>query len=411
VAPPRLAVAASLAAVMVSACGGLAAYPANASPSKSSSPSAAVTPGASPAVQSSPTPATSPAATDVPPPVQVSCPSAAAIGQKLALVNLPGAGSVAVVRDVTDISKPVTRCTIYGGSYFRFKDATHISYLSLQNSNMGSPGALYVADLVTGASSLVRSFTDGRYMSSVYSWSPDGQSLTYLSSDASGVKWHLQNVAGDRVLSDLGTVPARGANPDGDDAMVGFSADGQYLAVVETYTVGKGQLTPPNPPFQIVQAADGKLVYSRSDGTMAAWLGKGAQLYFRTPAGLLTWSPGGGVQTRNTQLQWVHPRASSDGSRLVFTAVDSTGNHRASALDSGNGSIGPLVPWARVGAAFLTPTLVWAAEEKECSANPCGMGGPPLTGSTYIYDFTTQGESRSALTAFFDSWPHVVGQA
>jgi hypothetical protein len=391
------------AALLVAGCAGApAANRPGTSPSTSSSPSSF---GASPSAEASPSPTSAAPLTAVPPPIQVLCPSAVAVGQRLALVNLPGTGAVAAVRDVTDISKPVTRCTVYGGNYFRFKDATHLSYMAYANSNLGSPGALYVVDLQTLASTLVRSFTDGGYMSWVYGWSPDGQSLTYLSSDSSGVRWHLLTPAGDRVLSDLGTVPGRGVNLDVDDAMVGFSADGQYLAVAQTHARGS------NPPFQIVQVSDGRVVYTRPDGAMAVWLGSGAKLFFRTAAGLLTWSPGAGVQTRNAQLQWVHPRASADGNRIVFTAVDAGGNHRASSLDAGNGSTGPLVPWARVGPAFLTPNLVWAAEEKECSANPCGLGGPPLSGDTYIYDFTTQGESRSGLTAFFDSWPHVVGQA
>jgi dipeptidyl aminopeptidase/acylaminoacyl peptidase len=340
----------------------------------------------------------------------VSCPSPVANGQKLALVNLSGTGAVAVVRDVTNISNPVTRCTIYGGAYFRFKDATHVSYIAYQDLNLRSAGALYVVDLQTRVSSLVRSFTDGGYASWVYNWSPDGQSLSYLSSDSSGVKWHLRTAAGDRVLSDLGQVVPRGVNLDVDDQMVGFSADGQYVAVEQTFTFGKGQLTSSTPPVQIVRLSDGKLVYSRSDGTMGAWLGSGARFYFRTSAGLYFWSAAGGVQSVVTILQWVHPWVSSDGARIVFTALDSTGNHRISALDASNQSIGPLVPGARVGAAFLTPTLVWSAGEKECSANPCGLGGPPKSGNTYIYDFGTQGEAGSILTDFFDSWPHVAGQ-
>jgi hypothetical protein len=306
---------------------------------------------------------------------------------------------------VTDISHPLTRCTIYGGNHFRFKDATHVSYIVYQTDSLGSPGAMYLADLLTSATSLVRSFGYGGYASWVYNWSPDGQGLSYLSSDTSGVKWHMRTSAGDRMLSDLGQVVPRGVNLDVDDAMVGFSADGQYVALEETFTGSS------NPPFQIVQAADGKLVYSRRDGTMAAWLGSGAKLYFRTTTGLLIWSPGGGVQTRATILQWVHPWASADGSRIVFTAVDPSGNHRISALNASDSSIGPLVQGPRVGAAFLTPTLVWAAEEKECSSNPCGMGGPPLSGNTYIYDFATQSEAGSILTKFFDSWPRVAGQS
>jgi hypothetical protein len=64
----------------------------------------------------------------------------------------------------------------------------------------------------------------------------------------------------------------------------------------------------------------------------------------------------------------------------------------------------------RVGAAFLTSELVWYAGETICTTvTPCGLGGPPLSGVTYISDLAGV-ESESKDHDFYDSWPHVVGQ-
>jgi dipeptidyl aminopeptidase/acylaminoacyl peptidase len=320
-------------------------------------------------------------------------------------VTLRGVPGIAV-RDVTDLAHPVTRCTFNGGSYFRFRDETHVSYIVTTSPlRLGAPGSLYLADLQTGTTSLVRSWSYGGDMSWVYSWSPDGQSLTFLTSDESGVQWHMLSASGDRTLSNLGTVPARGADPDLDDAMVGFSADGQYLAVVETHTAG------PTPPFQVVRVSDSRLVYSRMDGAMAVWLGVGARLYFRTSTDLRFWDSSGGqtLFILGGTKSWIHPTASADGRRIVFLGVGSQGGHNPSVLEVPGGP-GPLVPGQRVDAAFLTSTLVWWVGEGSC-ATPCGLGGSPLSGETWIYDFAAHTEAPSISTGLYDSWPHVVGQS
>ena len=331
-------------------------------------------------------------------PATVSCSSAIPTGHQLALVTLRGVVGT-VVRDVTDIDHPVTRCTLDGGSSFRFRDETNVSYIALPvDAGLGAPGSLYLVNLQTRTTSLVRSWTYGGFMSDLYNWSPDGSELTYLTSDAVEVKWHLVSSSGDRTLSILGPVPGRGGRPD-DDAMVGFSADGQYVAMVETFTTGSTS------PFQVRRVADGSLVYSRADGTMATWLGSGATLYFRTSAAGMDWSPSAGLSS-TSPVAWMHPRASPDGDRIVFTTVDPQGNDHPSVLSATRGA-SPLVPGLRVGAAFIASSFAWWAGEVPC---PCGLGGPQLTGLTYIYDFNSGAETASIDTAFFDSWPHVVSQ-
>src|SRR5258708_36857459 len=93
-------------------------------PSKTakSSPSAATSQQPSP----SPLPAfpsPTPGGPAAPPPVAVVCTSRIPSGHQLALVTLRGVQG-GVVRDVTDIQHPVTRCGFSGGAYFRFIGAT-----------------------------------------------------------------------------------------------------------------------------------------------------------------------------------------------------------------------------------------------------------------------------------------------
>jgi hypothetical protein len=135
----------ALAAVLLvlASCGGSAGV----TPRASNSPA----PPSSTASASFPSP--SPAA-GAPQPVAVTCgtpfPGA---GHELALLTLRNNPGV-IVRDLADLSNPLTRCIIKGGgSDFRFYDSTHISYIVTANAG---DGALYVIDLTTSATSLVR---------------------------------------------------------------------------------------------------------------------------------------------------------------------------------------------------------------------------------------------------------------
>ena len=317
------------------------------------------------------------------------------------------------MRDITDINHPVNRCKLSGGQYMRFVTATRLSYLVYAGGDLGSAASLYVADLTTGSTSLVLNLPSTGALSSIYAWSPDGSALSYVSSNANnGVAWHLLSAAGDKTLAGLGNIPARGGTPD-DDAFVGFSADGKYVAIEQTFIGGKGS-TSSVPPIEVNRVSDGGVAYSRNDGTMAAWAGSGARLYFRTAAGVQAWDPSSGVLTVSAGTTWFHPHPSPDGSRMAFSVINTQGNHVAEVLDltSAAGAIQQLSPQPRVGAAFIDTSLVWYAGESICtSATPCGLGGPPLSGQTYIYDLGSGVEAGSLDTALYDAWPHVAGQS
>src|SRR5258706_15686240 len=135
-----------VAALPLAACGNAAPTAQNTpdpTPVALSSPSPLQSPTSSPAHLASPSPAhhvspspVTPAPTP-PKPVSMTCSSQVPSGASLALVTLRGSTDI-VVRDLTDISHPVSRCAFktciqncvsFGPRSIRFIDSTHVSYL------------------------------------------------------------------------------------------------------------------------------------------------------------------------------------------------------------------------------------------------------------------------------------------
>jgi WD40 repeat protein len=406
----------AVAVLLLAACGGsprATGQAPSASPAVSSSPAASSS--QSPAVAST-TPTPTAGTTAIPTPIPVrpnaakpataSCTSSIPASHELILVTLRNTAGVAV-RDISDLAHPVTRCVIKGGTYFRFAFDYKISYIT---TAANGDGALYLVDLSNLTTSLVRTWTNGGFGFWIYAWSPDGNSLTYLSSviTSSGdqvVAWHVRSGGRDVILSQLGTIPGRGVDPNYDDGMVGYSGDGNYVAVEQTFSTNLST------HLQVVRLSDRQVVYSRPDATMATWSGGSPNLYFRRSSGVWTWDPTSGARLIVRGLKWIRPWASADGRRIAYMTVMTNGvNHVAWYLRL---TVHParqvqLSRTPRSGAAFLSPTLVWYAGEATCSATViCGLGVPPPTGRTYVFDLVTGAENASIDTTFFDSWPHV----
>jgi hypothetical protein len=308
-------------------------------------------------------------------------------------------------------------CPSYGPYFMRFVTATRISYVV---ESVDGYWAMYFADLVSGKTILVRDAGQDSGYIEVFAWSPDGSSLTYITSN----RVHVRSAAGDAVLSTiaLGNDLGYNFNPDADSRMIGVSADGHYLVVDQSIDLGtkpapgggayllKGSL------FKVIRLSDKQVVYSRKDGTMATWAGTGAHLYFRVSSGLAEWDPIGGARVVVPGLAWINPVPSSDGARVAFETVNAKGNHFAGQLRLTDQTLQaiPLSKLPRMGVNFLNPTLVWYAEESACSGHCPGYGetsgGPPLSGRTYLHDLVTGSISTSVETAVADSWPHLGSQ-
>jgi WD40 repeat protein len=367
-----------ITALLLSACG--------ATPSASHSPHASSSPAAS--ASSLPTPA-SPSATAQPsgPATLVHCAAQVPAGDNLVIGSVVGDPTV-VVRDIQDPANARNLCTFDQSTLApQFVSATAVAY--------GTPaGQIVRADLASGATTVLATYGAG-IGSGQYSVSPDGRSITYID----GNSWHLAGPSGNRVLTTLPGIPARGINPDEDDSFLSYSPDGLYIALFQTFHTGGSGETAPD---QVRRASDGSLVYSTSGMTMAVWASVPSRLFFRDGAGNVhRWDPSSGASSM-VSLHWIRPRQSPDGRWIAYIVRASNGLGQFG-LYSVQGNQAQTTPLnGRTGVVFLSNDLVFYNGERACS----NCIGPQLTGVSYIYDIAGGTEVTSRLSAAYDAWPH-----
>jgi len=320
----------------------------------------------------------------------VHCDAAVPAGDNL-VIGRVGEDSTIVVRDIQDPANAKTVCRFDPGALSpQFANATQVAYAT-------SSKQLIKADLANGTTTVLATVGDG-FGSGQLSFSPDGQSFTYLDGNA----WHLVTPSGNRVLTTLPPVPGRGVNPNEDDTFLSYSPDGQYVALVQTFhTGGTGQTA----PDQVRKASDGTLVYSTSGMTMGVWASVPSRLFFRDSGGTVhRWDAAGGSSTM-LPLRWIRPKASPDGRWIAYTLqtnnVDAVGYYSVQ-----SNSVTSTSPPARARPRFLTNDLVWYIGEKPCDT--CFGGLPTPTGLTYIYSIAGASEVVSRLSDLLDVWPRYM---
>jgi Tol biopolymer transport system component len=306
-----------------------------------------------------------------------------------------------IVADVTDAGNPRTICTLTGSWQPQLVTQTSVSWSAIQGSpGLPGPSMIVVLDLFTGTSTIAASWQGGGFMDGLQAWSPDHSFLAYLTSDASAVNIHLFSGGGDRVVASLGAVPGRGVNPIEDDAYIGFSADGAYFALVQTFTGSGDQM-------QIRRTTDGSLVYSQAAGTMATWSSTGSRLYFRKPSSseVDQWDPTSGVSRAFGQAAaWIRPRADSGDDYLAFTVRDAAGTPRVWTYGH-SGRAGGTLPNVRSSPVWLNATTFFYVEEAACGS-ACGIGPAwQPDGHTFTYDISKQAEDVSRIGQVYGTWP------
>jgi hypothetical protein len=381
----RLTPCVLLAALTLAACGG-APSPAQRSPAVSGQ--AIGTPSASAAATSSPgaTPTGTQGGASL-----VHCDTAVPAGDNLVIGAVSGDPTV-VVRDIQDPANAKNLCRFDPAAMSpQFVSATRVAYETASNQ-------LIEADLASGSTTLIATFGGG-LGSGQYSVSPDGGSVTYLDGNA----WRLVTSAGNKVLTTLPAVPARGVNQDEDDIFLRYSPDGQYIALVQTFHTGGTGATAPD---QVRKAGDGSLVYSTTGMTMGVWASVPSRLFFRDSGGTVhRWDPGTGLSAV-LPLHWIGPKSSPDGRWIAYTFRSSGGLGGVGFFSVQGSSVSNTTPPGRSGVRFLTNDLVWYIGERACST--CFGGQPTPTGVTYIYDIAGTSEVVSRLSNVYDAWPHVT---
>jgi len=322
----------------------------------------------------------------------VHCLGTVPAGDNMVIGTVTGDATV-VVRDIQDPANARNLCTFDTNVLApQFVSATDVAYETADNQIIG-------AQLAGGPTRVLATYGTGVIGSGQYAVSPDGRSITYLD----GNTWRLAGPSGNRVLATLPAVPGRGINPDEDDSFLGFSPDGLYIALFQTFHVGG---TGEAAPDQIRRASDGTLAYSTSGMTMAVWASVPSRLFFRDAAGNVhRWDPSTGLSSMTT-LHWIRPRSSPDGRWIAYTFRTSSGIGGVGFYSVQANSQSNTTPPGRSGVKFLTNDLVWYIGERACST--CFGGQPTPTGLTYIYSIAGTSEITSRLSGVNDAWPRVT---
>jgi hypothetical protein len=307
-----------------------------------------------------------------------------------------------VIRDLTDFNHPFTASNLGGlaplsgpnSAYSpAFVNAFDISYYNDNGRVFRKP--------FDGVPTTIANFCNGI---PGFAWSPDGQTLAYLTntSDYSAGQLHLVSNGVDRIVASTRTfAPAGCESPVGceriDERLL-YSPNGMYLSLVNSW---------PGPSFR-VWISDGKLLASKDSGlnTWSVW--SGHTLYFRTDQGVATWRDGQ-EHLLLPDVAWVRSEASPVGGQIVYHVRDGSGTAHIDLLDTTTGQARELASY-RAFPAFLTSRYVWYRGERPCVSTdsfPCGAGATTISnGKTYIYDLQSGIESQSIITDVWDVWPH-----
>jgi len=318
-----------------------------------------------------------------------------------ALLVMQGSPSI-VLADVSDAIHPKTICTLSGAWSPELVTQRMISWAATQTPGQAGASMLITLDMFAGVTTIVAHWQGGLFMDGLHAWSADEGALAYVTSDSGAVNLHLLTGGGDRSVTTLGSVPGRGVDSAQDDSFLGFSADGTYFALVQTFTGSGAQL-------QVRRTKDGTLAYSQATGTMATWSSTGSRLYFREPgqATIHQWDPTAGVSELIPLAQsWLRPVSDAGDDNVAYTVRDSGGLPHVWIYGHGGRSGGQLGN-VRSSPLFLNAGSLFLVEEAPCGAN-CGLG--PQTspdGKTFVYNLGTQTETASSIASALGSWPRI----
>ena len=318
-----------------------------------------------------------------------------------ALVVMKGSPAL-VLADVTDANHPKALCTLTGPWTPRLVTQRMVSWWASETPGQDGPSMLVSLDMFAGTSSVIARWQGGLFLDGLHGWSPDESAIAYIASDSTAVTLHLISGGGDRVITSFAAIPGRGVNPAEDDAYLGFSADGSYFALVQTFTSAGQHL-------QIFRTKDGTLAYSQATGTMATWASTGGRLYFREPSAttIKVWDPTAGVSTLfGTAQSWLRPVSDAGDDNTAYTVVDSSGLPHVWIYGHGGRADGQL-PNVRSTPAFLNATSLFMVEETACTAD-CGLGqSSKATGNTFVFSLSTQTETPSSIASVLGAWPRI----
>ena len=331
----------------------------------------------------------------------ITCPDLSTLGlQRTVLDSLDANRRDVVLCDVRDRSHPRLLAVMEGSTAQTFLRQDLLGYISLKGSPSSTPdqytSVVSTLNLATGQSADLAS-SPGLALAG--GWSPDASTFAYLidSPDAHSF-WIKRGAATAVPLRTPVSVLGRGGIAD-DEALMSFSADAQYLVVVDTAVN----------LLQVFRSSDGAPLYSAPSGgtgglrTMAVWAHQADRLYFRNNSGVYQWDPAGGAATFLPGLRWFNPSLTADD-RFVAYGVGMATTPHVELRDLSSGSTVSSPPW-RAYPMLLSPTTMLVGQEAPCDS--C-MGPVNSTGKTLLFRADTRAESDLGITGWTVGpiWPH-----
>jgi len=277
-----------------------------------------------------------------------------------------------------DVRTNKTRQVTRGGTVRmpRWLDANHFSFI--QGDNSGTAAVLRTVDLKSGTTTDVFTADTGI---NVYGWSPDGQTVAYITTDSSGYP-HLRyrSIAdgGTQSVATLARALGRGINAS-DESLIQFSKDGSFVLVVYTPADGTGSTIPPEQSQFQVRTSDGALSFSDDtsrEPTMGLFSRDGRTVYFRDSGGVRAWTTTTALTRTVRKVTWFDPSIAPDGSQVAFDTGSESTKVRIRVLNLRALTVATVSGPGRAYPVFAGPHTVWAQEIVPCPTTCLGPTQP-----------------------------------
>jgi hypothetical protein len=292
------------------------------------------------------------------------------------------------VYDVADPINPRLVCRA-ANTVIHLIDRNAISYTTVVAGQV----VIVRRDLTTGTESRVGQLRADPNVA-ITAWASDGSLEVYATAGAAGADWrwpvqiHLWSSGADHVLYSFDAGPGGFAGRWSAHFILEFSPDHAYLAISDT------NYSPQNYNVRIFSVTDLRQeVVTGTQGLAAGggtWVANDRFVWAAGSGTLMQWTSAEGATLLRSE-RWFTPTSSSDGRWLAGTLLTDQSNPRLLIVPVGGG--GTLTTGLGSSPGFVTPTVVWYAEEGPdtsgsftCS-EPCAHPTTP-NGTIRAFDLT-----------------------
>jgi hypothetical protein len=292
----------------------------------------------------------------------------------------------AVLCERQQLDRPQALHALDSGQTIGFVSDTVIGYVQQSgNGPSDASGAIKTLDLTSQQVKTVATTQSG-FIGSV-AWSHD-QSMVAFTTDTGDAHHFWLKRGANEVTALTSPIQLFGRGGiEGDESLVAFSADDQYVLFVDTSVYR----------LQVFRTSDGGAAYTAPSGqgglrTMATWAHKSDQLYFRNDSGIYRWDPASGISSFAAGIRWQNPVFSPDDRYLVYTVWNSAGITHIVIRNTTNNQTTSSPP-SRLSQEFLSNVVLLEQVTQPCgNEGPCGPFARTGSTSTLRIDSGADGE-------------------